>query len=197
MVSSRKIFAILLSYGIFLVFLVLFLNRVIAFDESLFFAIYSLSNPYLGIFFNIITYVGSSIFLILLILLFWFKNKKKLSIHLLFAFILDTISLIIFKWIFLRPRPFETFPLGIEFEIGPSFPSGHSQQVFSGMFILSRYYKKYQVLFYVLAILVSLSRIFLGLHYPLDVLIGSVNGIIVGMTALKIPIKKIEKFIKH
>ena len=197
MVSSRKIFAILLSYGIFLVFLVLFLNRVIAFDESLFFAIYSLSNPYLGIFFNIITYVGSSIFLILLIVLFWLKNKKKLSIHLLFAFILDTISLIIFKWIFLRPRPFEAFSLGLEFEIGPSFPSGHSQQVFSGMFILSRYYKKYQVLFYALAILVSLSRIFLGLHYPLDVLIGSVNGIIVGMTALKIPIKKIEKFIKH
>jgi len=187
----RKIFIGLIIYGFFLIFLVLFLNKVISFDENFFFAIFSLSNPYLEVFFNIITYIGSFIFWILLIVLFWFKNKKKLSIHLLFALILDAISLIIFKWVFLRPRPFKTFQLGFDiFDISSSFPSGHSQQVFSGMFILSHYYKKYEALFYVLAILVSLSRIFLGLHYPLDVLIGSINGIIVGMIALKIPTKK-------
>ena len=187
----RKIFIGLIIYGFFLIFLALFLKDVISFDEYLFLAINSLTNPYLLLFFEAITYLGSFIFWILLIVLFWFKNKKKLSVHLLFAFILDAIFLIIFKWVFLRPRPFKTFQLGFDiFDISPSFPSGHSQQVFSGMFILSHYYKKYEALFYVLAILVSLSRIFLGLHYPLDVLIGAINGIIVGMIALKIPTKK-------
>jgi len=186
---NRKIFIILVIYGFLLFFIGLFLNKIIIWDEYFFLIINGLSNPYLGLFFNLITYLGSSVFWIFLIVIFWLKNNRKLSLHLLFAFIIDSFFLVIFKWIFLRPRPLEV----IEFDVGPSFPSGHSERVFSGAIVLSKYYKKYRILFYTLATLVSFSRIYIGVHYPLDVIIGSINGIIIGMIALAIPTKRIEK----
>jgi len=189
----KKIFFGVIIYGIFLAILSLFLSQVIALDVGLFYFVSNLYNPYLDLFFNLITYIGSSLFWILLIALFWFKKKKKISLHLLYAFILDTISILLLKFIFLRPRPFEVFNLGIDIEIGPSFPSGHTERTFSGAFVLSHYYKKYRILFYSLSVLVAFSRVYIGLHFPLDILIGAINGILFGAISLLIPTKRIEK----
>jgi undecaprenyl-diphosphatase len=125
--------------------------------------------------------------------LLWLKNKKKVSLHLFYAFILDTISVVLLKFVFLRPRPSEIFNLGMDIEIGSSFPSGHTERVFSGAFILSHYYEKYRILFYSLSVIVAFSRIYIGLHFPLDVLIGAINGILFGAISLLIPTKRIEK----
>ena len=190
---SRKLLVFTLAYLIFLAVLALFLDRAVSFDERLFSAVYGLGNPSLEVFFSIITNLGSTIFWIIVIILFWLKGKKEISLRLFFVLILDAISITILKWTFLRPRPFGNFQGGIDLDLGPSFPSGHSQTVFSGAVVLSHYYKKYSALFYLLAVLTALSRIFLGLHYPLDVLVGAINGIIVGWSVLLIPNKKIEK----
>lgn len=195
--SWRKLLVFILAYLIFLAVLVVFLDRVISFDESLFSAIYGLGNPSLEAFFGIITNLGSTIFWIIVIMFFWLRGKKEISLRLFFVLILDAITITILKWTFLRPRPFGTLQWGIDLDLGPSFPSGHSQMAFSGAVILSDYYKKYSALFYLLSVLTALSRIFLGLHYPLDVLVGAINGIIVGWSVLLIPKKRIEKIIKH
>lgn len=192
METKRKIFTMLIIYCFFLFFIVLFLNSVISLDESLFSLINNSTNSYLFSFFNLITYLGSSIFWILLIIIFWLKNQRKLSLQLLFAFILDTVALSILKVVFLRPRPSQAISI-IDFDIGPSFPSGHSERAFSGAVVLANHYKKYNWLFYILSILVSFSRVYIGLHYPLDVLIGVINGIILGMIALSIPTKIIKE----
>ena len=197
MESIKKIFFGVIIYGIFLALIALFLNKVISLDAYIFFAVSRMYNPYLETFFNIVTYLGSSVFWIFLIILFWLKNKKKVSLHLLYAFILDTISLIALKFIFLRPRPFEVFQLGNDINMGSSFPSGHTQRAFSGAYILSHYYKKYRILFYSLSILTAFSRVYLGLHFPLDILIGAINGILFAVIALAIPTKNIEKRLKH
>jgi undecaprenyl-diphosphatase len=189
----KKIIIGLIIYGFLLVFLVLFLNQVIAFDEYLFLLINNSSNIYLFEFFNLITYFGSSLAWILLIVIFWLKSKKKLSLQLLFAFVVDTFLLLFLKNVFIRPRPFEKFHLttSFDFDIGASFPSGHSERAFSGAAILANHYKKYQLIFYALATLVSFSRIYIGLHFPLDTIIGAINGVILGMIVLTIPTKKI------
>jgi len=66
---------------------------------------------------------------------------------------------------------------------GFSFPSGHATIAFAMAVVLSRKEPKWKWIFYTLATLISLSRIYLGVHYPLDVLFGALLGWGVGRIA--------------
>lgn len=57
-----------------------------------------------------------------------------------------------------------------------SFPSGHSAASFAGAFLLTRYYPKHWPIFYAIAALVGFSRIYVGAHYPGDVVSGGLFG---------------------
>lgn len=59
---------------------------------------------------------------------------------------------------------------------GFSFPSGHATIAFAMAVVLSRKEPKWKWMFYTLAVLISLSRIYLGVHYPLDVVFGVLLG---------------------
>jgi undecaprenyl-diphosphatase len=96
------------------------------------------------------------------------------------------VNLVVYKiikrWI-ARPRPYRTCP-GIracsrsldEF----SFPSGHTLHSVAFSLILTVYYPMSALFVWPLTILIALSRIVLGLHYPSDVIVG---GLIGGITA--------------
>jgi len=197
MKDIMKIAVFVIAYEIFAIFLMIFAKDVITLDKTLFLLINGISNPFLDSFFISITFFGSSIFWIFLIFLLWFKRKSKASAYLIYAFILDTISLFTLKWLFLRPRPFEVFK-GLkfqepEFDMGPSFPSGHSERAFSGAVILGKIYKKFRIIFIILAFLVAFSRVYIGMHYPLDTLVGAINGIIIGSISTTLPVEKFQK----
>jgi membrane-associated phospholipid phosphatase len=138
MAPIKKIIFWIAAYLIFLIVIALFLSRVLSLDQSLFLAINGLYNPYLETFFNIVTYLGSSVFWILLIVLVWLKGKKRMSLHLIYAFLINAVFVVVLKSIFQRPRPFDIFNLGFGENIGPSFPSGHSELAFSGAYVLDR-----------------------------------------------------------
>lgn len=73
---------------------------------------------------------------------------------------------------------------GIDPYVGlTSFPSGHTMAGFGLMFLLSLFSKnqKLQVLFLVLAVLIGLSRIYLGHHFLEDVIAGSILGVLIGL----------------
>jgi len=167
------------------------------FDLDVFFVINSVSNPFLDSFFVFITYLGSSVFWILMILLFWIGKQRKVSIYLILVFIIDSISLIFLKWLFFSPRPYESLSdlkiLSFEVESASSFPSGHTQRAFSGATILSSFYKKFRIPFFVLSLLVGLSRIYIGMHYPIDALVGAINGILFGLITLTFLTKSLQK----
>jgi membrane-associated phospholipid phosphatase len=72
--------------------------------------------------------------------------------------------------------------------MGSSFPSGHSQTVFSVAVYLAYKVRKlwWILLFFAIAAFVSISRIYVGVHFPMDVIGGSVIGIVVAVAAVKI-----------
>ena len=62
-----------------------------------------------------------------------------------------------------------------------SLPSGHTSTAFLSAAILSKFYSKYIVVFFVIAASIGFSRVYIGVHYPLDVIVGAITGSLVGI----------------
>jgi undecaprenyl-diphosphatase len=64
---------------------------------------------------------------------------------------------------------------------GSSFPSGHTATSFACATVLSFFVPRAAPVFYLLALAIGFSRIYVGVHWPLDVLGGIVLGVAVGL----------------
>ena len=124
--------------------------------------------------------------LVIIMLFLWCFNRKKafaLSLSLLSSLIV-TQSL---KAIFRSPRPFQVHPDLIDggrlsTATGYSFPSGHSTTsgaLYSSLIVV--FWKKAAtIICTLLIILVPLSRLMLGVHWPIDVSVGTAIGLLGG-----------------
>lgn len=147
-----------------------------------------LRNAVCDVFFKNITHLGDAgIFWILLtVAMLCFKQTRKAGIYSACALILSLIvNNIILKNLVGRVRPYELVE-GLQCIVGPahdaSFPSGHTGASFaSAVAIYKQIPKKFAVFFIVLASLIAISRLYVGIHYPTDVLGGLVTGIGIGL----------------
>jgi undecaprenyl-diphosphatase len=83
------------------------------------------------------------------------------------------------KRLFRRRRPFISIVRAIVVGKKPggySFPSGHSAVAFGGALLLTRHFPRMGPIFYLIAALTGFSRIYLGAHYPGDVVTGAAIG---------------------
>ena len=60
-----------------------------------------------------------------------------------------------------------------------SFPSSHAVNIFAASYFLSHSLKRFAFVFYLIAALVAYSRVYIGIHYPLDNILGAGIGIVV------------------
>ncbi|WP_317367043.1 phosphatase PAP2 family protein [uncultured Tyzzerella sp.] len=140
--------------------------------------------PILTSIFSFITHLGDAgfIWIIIGIILILKKNTRKNGIIMLVSLaICSIIGNGILKNLFERQRPFIELSLQpfISAPSGFSFPSGHSLISFVGATCVFYTNKKWGILSYIFALLIALSRILLIVHYPSDVIIGSLLGIII------------------
>ena len=134
-------------------------------------------NPALDAIMSVITYFGDEIlFMAVAMLMFWCVDKYRGYLVLCVGFV-GTIINQFLKLAFRIPRPWVKDPnftiveSAREAATGYSFPSGHTQNAvgtFGSVAATSRR-RAVQIVCIVLAILVSLSRMYLGVHTPLDV----------------------------
>lgn len=136
----------------------------------------------LGIFFA--KYLGY--FLVFFLLLFLIKNFKKywpMVIQGLSAAILARLGFAELIRIFWnRSRPFveNHVNLILEHSASSSFPSGHAAFFFGLSTVVYFYNKKAGYLFLIASLLISVSRVFVGIHWPSDILAGAIVGLFSG-----------------
>jgi undecaprenyl-diphosphatase len=114
---------------------------------------------------------------------FFVKDKKEGGLFLLLSLFLillvDAIATVL-KGEFLRLRPQQTLSeIGMLMQrpASSSFPSNHAANSFALATLLAFYHPKMIWVFLAAAALVAFSRIYLGQHYPLDVLGGALLGV--------------------
>ena len=126
-------------------------------------------------------------------------NKKGFIVALMLAIavvLADQISANLIKDLVGRARPCQELNdinLLVNCGSGKSFPSSHSTNNFAAAVILSYFYKNKAYLFFTLATLVALSRVFVGVHYPIDIFFGAILGWLISMSLIYIYKKFISK----
>jgi len=170
-------------------------------DTSLFYLINHnmMKNMYFDIIMPFITNPRNFYILFLIIwFLMVFSSKYRYRIAgwsiIIAVAISDVLSSKILKHLILRPRPFEVLPdvYKLVSSAGPSFPSSHAVNSFTVATLITLFLKNpvYTTIAFIVAFLSGFSRIYVGVHYPLDVIAGAIIGVFLGIIFYKI-VKKI------
>ncbi|RPI03173.1 MAG: phosphatase PAP2 family protein [Calditrichaeota bacterium] len=164
------------------------LEKLVNWDTFLFFLINrDLQNKAFNFLMPIVTDQRNwiPVFLFIIIALLWKGGHKgRMVILLMIPVILlsDQLSSSLFKPLVDRLRPCEAYgDLGmvnmlIGMKTSPSFPSSHAANSAAAATLLGHYYPRFQWLAIIIAATVSFSRVYVGVHYPFDVIAGAFLG---------------------
>ncbi len=172
-------------------------------DVSIFFFInHTLSNPVFDKFFVFLTDVKHwYITYIILWCIVFFKGGRIGKIAAITSLIIITFSdqfssSLLKNWIG-RIRPCNALE-NVNILVGCtgsfSFPSSHAVNNFAIAAFFGEIFKKYRVLLFSVASIVALSRPYVGVHYPSDILGGAIIGIIIGY-AFSVVVLKLDLFL--
>ena len=133
---------------------------------------------------------GGIFFIALGLLLLISKKTRKIGITVLLSIIIGYITgNLIIKNVVARTRPYDVNTALIIMTKKPSdysFPSGHTLVAVESAFSIFFYNKKWGIAAIIFAALIGLSRLYLYVHYPTDVLVGAILGFFTAFAAKKI-----------
>lgn len=154
-------------------------------DESVFRALVH-AGPSLGLdlFMVAISAVGLTFIIVLVGPVLWWRKQRELAFDVVVLIIISDLVTEGLKLMFMRERPFEvltdvhTLSWGwLASATSPSMPSGHAARAFAMATLIALGTRlRWGALALALAALIGLSRIYLGLHWPSDVLAGALLG---------------------
>lgn len=161
-------------------------DAIVALDKKIFLLVTRYTHTrFLDILMPVITrfkfwWVPAILFLLYLVVWGGKKGRIVAGLTLLIFVLTDQLSSSVLKPLFSRPRPFVEFSyLKPLVEVSPkySFPSTHATNIFAVATLISHYYRKFLSVALFIAFLISFSRVYVMVHYPLDVIFGAVVGV--------------------
>ena len=168
-------------------------------DFGILYAIQNIRSPLLDKVIILITSIPGDLgqmWVAIGVLLLLFKKTRKCGLVLIISYLLVYgIGQYVLKDLIARPRPChidQTIELLISRPSSYSCPSTHSAWAFAAATSVFLYNKKFGVLIYMFSTLVAFSRMYLFVHFPSDVLLGVLMGILFAYIS-KIVIEKLFK----
>lgn len=155
-------------------------------DEQLFRALnLAGQNAVLDLVMVFFTSLALPYILALLVIPLWWKGHRDLAFDLLVVLVVVMVVTEAVKFLVGRPRPCDVLSGATTIswdtcasETDPSFPSGHTSRIFAVVALLAFCYRwPVRVGGFAVAIVSGLSRVYLGVHWPSDVLGGALLGI--------------------
>ncbi|HEV2009427.1 MAG TPA: phosphatase PAP2 family protein [Candidatus Limnocylindria bacterium] len=168
------------------------MDQLLAFDERLYSAIIAARNPLIAVVAMVITYLNFfGLQWWLLGILMWRTRGGRrglwVALTIVIGMVLAWATAETVKRFVQRPRPFlaipEALPAIIPEPSSYSFPSGDTALAFGAAVAFGQCFPRFRPFALLLASAVGLSRVFVGVHYPLDALGGAIVGIVWGLLA--------------
>ena len=175
---KNKKYAWIYSIGILAYILSLFFEKQIAI------LFYEIRNPILNYVFTWITQAGSVfvVFILITTLFLWEEKKREWIPTLWITFLTTTALVFLIKFLIIKQRPFEALAItALTTATMSSFISGHAATAFSAIPLLDKEFKTLKWFWITFAILVSISRLYVGVHFLSDVIIGGFVGYSIGL----------------
>lgn len=163
------------------------IDSILALEKPIMLFFQSLRVPFLSVIAEGISFLGETAWTAGIMLFVFYCIDKRKGFGLVAVSMSGHVLNNIFKVIFRIPRPWvkypdEIIPLRQSTATGYSFPSGHSENAGSMYFALYKSFsgRTVKTISVILLVLIPLSRIYLGVHWPLDVVFGLALGMLIG-----------------
>jgi len=175
----------------------LFVPDVVEADRQAFLSLNSMQEPILTDIFWTITVLGSLEFGFIWFGGLWLMRRSDLAAYVLIAVIMEVAIVTFMKETILRPRPYEAMmDVGWLYrQESWSFPSGHAAGVFALCTVIGLKVRRTLPLVATIALAVAFSRVYIGVHYPLDVIAGSLIGILIGLFVVNLDLGRFESYL--
>ena len=157
-----------------------FINQL---DYAILHSIQAWANPIFTLAMLGITFLGSPVFWVGIAAGLYWKGQENKGFFMMNLVVFAAALAGILKYAFLRPRPSpcEFNVLASDGYNFKSFPSGHATMIAAAFsYTYKIVEKRWKLIFAAVVVLVAFSRLYLGMHFPTDVIAGIALGLVVG-----------------
>lgn len=168
-------------------------------EFDILYAIQNMHNPILDKIMVTISSLGNAgiLWVVIALILLISKKHRKMGIHMFIAMLLTLfVGNLILKNLVQRQRPCwidTTIPLLVNNPKDYSFPSGHTMNSFTAAMGIFLHQKRWGIVAFVVAALIAFSRMYLFVHFPIDIITGMIIGISSAIIVNHIMNKRFQK----
>ncbi|MGD1060625.1 MAG: phosphatase PAP2 family protein [Methanomassiliicoccales archaeon] len=165
-------------------------------DSNIFLGVNQFYDPTTASILSAISFLGSAPMGFIWVGALFIFRRRDLALYVLVAILIEIAYVYLTKDLVNRPRPYDALPdvQYVAAQLGQSFPSEHAAGAFAVALVLGR--RERWTLFPLIFVstFVGLSRVYIGVHYPTDVVAGAIAGVVIGYYVGKLDLAPVQAY---